>query len=35
VRAEGSIINIKRNTNGDPEMLILSSQKEIKDLMST
>jgi len=35
VGAEGSIINIKRNTHGDPEMLILSSQKELKDLMST
>ena len=33
VRAEGSIINIKRNNFGDPEMLILSSRKEIKDLM--
>ena len=35
MKAEGSIINIKRNSNGDPEMLILSSQKELQDLMST
>ena len=35
VKAEGSIINIKRNSHGDPEMLILSSQKELQDLMNT
>ena len=33
VRAEGSIINIKRNQDGDPEMLILSSQKDLKEVM--
>ena len=35
VRAEGSIINIKKNTFGDPEMLILSSRKDIMDMMNS